>query len=211
MIRQNPKGYRRTWRVRHRVSKQRNWRRFFDLNFSGCCLRDNAKAVTQLNTAAAVEGCVLDVCSAAGAADADGGPTPPVGPVAAGSVLERGAVAWLDAVNAPAPVLVHTNAAGGMTNALVWPVGPQIVALDMAVEPPTERATNGAEALDEPAVLSALDIDRPAYPQLRGAHVAEEHSTDSQHLTDLWRPTELQNPMEQGHPTKMRRPTEQSH
>lgn len=50
-------------------------------------MRDNAKAVTGLNAAAAVRGSVLDICSAVRAAEAEGGPTAPVGPVAAGSEL----------------------------------------------------------------------------------------------------------------------------
>lgn len=80
----------------------------------------------------------------------------------------RDAAAGLSAVDATAPKSIRASKAGLLATALVEPAGPPTVAPDEAVEPVTEPVTVAAEALDELAVLNALDVNRPADPLLGG-------------------------------------------
>lgn len=84
----------------------------------------------------------------------------------AGSELARCFAAGFSAVDAPASGTFRPGAAGGIATAFMGPAKPRIATPDGTIEAPTE--THEAAALDEPAVLSALDVERLADPLLEG-------------------------------------------
>lgn len=87
----------------------------------------------------------------------------------------------MGAIEASAPNLIRTCAAGVLETALVKPARPQTVAFDVPVNTLTRQVTNKSKALDEPAVLSALDVGQRAELALRdGAHAVDHRLRSTQ-------------------------------